>query len=198
MLQVQKSWVQNFWVRNLWVDTPFLFPLEETNEEQGGPPATNIWLFTDPLAKAIYTRRGELDLLERDIRTFAMFHDQWDADELELKGRINDLVEEKLLAPGLSFANISPHPTIYKALRPGKIEICGEKYHFHVSDEIIFASWPERLAHPGVNGPLRIGRFDIAESVCLCSQAYPQLTGLSRKELEGLHQISCYLKQPRG
>jgi hypothetical protein len=181
-------------VRNLWVDTPFLFPLDETNAEQSGPPATNVWLFTDLLAKAIYTQRGELDRLERDIHAFAMFHDHWNSDELEFKRRIDELVEANLLAPGISFANVSPHPTIYKALRPGKIEIFGERYHFQIGDEIIFASWPERLSHPGISGPLRIGRFDVSESVCLCSQAYPQLTGLSRKEIEILHRISCYPK----
>jgi hypothetical protein len=191
---VQKHWVQKHWVQNLWVDTPLLSPLEETNVEQAGSPSTNIWLFTDPLAKAVYAQRGELSLLEQDIRTFAMFHEQWDADELEFKRRINELIEAEWLAPGLSFANVSPHPTIYKALRPGKIEIRGEKYHFHISDEIIFASWPERLSHPGINGPLRIGRFAISDSVCLCSQAYPQLTGLSSREFEMLHQISYYPK----
>jgi hypothetical protein len=184
-------------VKSVWVDTPFVLPLEDSHEEKAAPPSTNVWLFTDPLAKSVYAQRGELIRLEQDIRAFAMFHDCWDADELEFKDRIDDLVEAKLLIPGYSFANLSPHPTIYKALRPGKIDIGGEKYHFMVGDEIIFASWPERLSHPGISGPLRIGRFDACTSMCLCSQAYPYLTGLSRREFEVLHQISCYPKQRR-
>jgi hypothetical protein len=184
-------------IQTLWVDTPFVFPLEDTDAEKAAPPSTNVWLFTDPLARAVYAQRGALSQLEQDIRTFAMFHDRWDADELEFKHRIDELVEAKLLIPGHSFANISPHPAIYKALGPGKINICGEKYHFMVGDEIVFASWPERLSHPGISGPLRIGRFDACTSVCLCSQAYPHLTGLSRREFEVLHQISCYPKQRR-
>lgn len=181
-------------VRNLWVDSRFLLPLEETKVGQDAPPSTNVWLFTDPLAKALYSQRGELDILEQDIRTFAMFHDRWDLDELEFKQQVELLVQAKWLIADISFAYISPHPTIYKALRAGKIEISNERYHFQAGEEIIFASWPERLSHPGINGPLRIGRFDASTSICLCSQAYPQLAGLNPKELESLHQISCYQK----
>jgi hypothetical protein len=181
-------------VRNLWVDSTFLLPTEETNLEKDGSPSTNVWLFTDPLAKAVYSQRGELDLLEQDIRTFAMFHEHWDQEELEFKHQVELMLQANWLMPDISFAYVSPHPTIYKALRAGKIEISGEKYHFQTGEEIIFASWPERLSHPGINGPLRIGRFDASDSVCLCSQTYPQLACLSRRELEGLHQISCYHK----
>ena len=181
-------------VRNLWVDSTFLLPLEETNGDQDASPSTNVWLFTDPLAKALYSQRGELDLLEQDIRTFAMFHGSWDPQELEFKQQVELLVAAKWLLPDVSFSFVSPHATIFKALRAGKIEISNERYHFHAGEEIIFASWPERLSHPGINGPLRIGRFDASTSVCLCNQAYPQLAGLNSKELEGLHQISCYAK----
>jgi hypothetical protein len=181
-------------VRNLWVDNTFLLPHEDTNLDQSGSPATNVWLFTDPLAKALYAQRGELDLLEQDIRAFAMFHDRWDQEELEFKQQVELLIAANWLIPDISFAYVSPHPTIYKALRPGKIVISNERYHFQAGDEIIFASWPERLSHPGIIGPLRIGRFDASVSVFLCRQAYPQLDGLSRRELEGLHQISGYPK----
>jgi hypothetical protein len=198
MLQVQKHRIQNFWVQNPWVDTGLEsrleFPLEGTNLESAGSLSTNVWLFTDPLAKIFYTQRGELNLLERDIRAFAMFQDRWDMDELAFKLQIDMLVEANVLASSISFANVSPHPTSYKALRPGKIEICGERYHFQSGDEILFASWPERLSHPGINGPLRIGRFDMSESVSLCRQAYPQLAGLSRREFEVLHEIARYPK----
>jgi hypothetical protein len=188
MLQIQTD----------WLDTPFVLPLENADAEKVAPPSSNVWLFTDPLAKAIYARRGELSLLEQDISTYAMFQDHWDADELEFKRRIDELVEAKLLIPGHSFANVSPHSTIFKALRPGKIDINGEKYHFMVGDEILFASWPERLSHPGISGPLRIGRFDTSDAMCLCCQAYLQLTGLSSNELEMLHQISCYRNLRKG
>jgi hypothetical protein len=186
-----------FQVRTFLADTPFVFPLEETDAEQVSAPSTNVWLFTDPLAKAIYAQERTLATLEQDIRTFAMFQDEWGPDELDFKREIDNLCDAKLVLPEITFGNISPHPTIYKALGAGKIEICGEKYHFRVGDEIVFASWPERLSHPGVSGPLHIGRFDTSESVCLCSQAYPQLTGLTNKEFEVLHQIACYPKHPR-
>ena len=108
-------------VQTFWVDTQFVSPLVEADVENASPPSTNVWLFTNPLAKAIYAQRGELSLLEQDIRAYAMFHNQWDPDELEYKRQIDELVEAKRLAPGFSFTNVSPHATIYKALKPDKI-----------------------------------------------------------------------------
>ena len=60
-------------------------------------------------------------------------------------------VDTKAISSKIGFGNISPHPTIYKVLVPGKIEIHGEKYHFKIGEEIVFASWAERLSHPGVH-----------------------------------------------
>jgi hypothetical protein len=187
-----------FQVPTLLVDSPLVFPFEKTAAEQFSSPSTNVWLFTDPLAKAIYSQRGELGALEQDICTFVMFQGKWSPDELELKQQIDDLYDARVISPKIGFGNISPHPTIYKVLAPGKIEIHGEKYHFKIGEEIVFASWAERLSHPGVHGPLRIGRFDISDSVSLCCQAYPQLTGLPSNELGGLHQIACYPKHRGG
>jgi hypothetical protein len=179
-------------VQTFLTDARIMLPLEEVETQQISPITIDIWLFTDPLAKVIYTQRGELRSLEQDIRNFAMFQGVWGQDELQFKREIDDLCDAKIIAPEHAFGNVSPHPTIYKAFRPGKIEIGEEKYHFHIGDEIIFASWIERLSHPGINEPLRIGRFDTSAPIYLCSQAYPQLSSLSHEELEGLHKIACY------
>jgi hypothetical protein len=187
-----------FPVRTFLVDTLLVFPFEKTAADQFNSPSTNVWLFTDPLAKAIYSQRGELGALEQDISTFAMFQGKWSQDELEFKQQIDDLYVARVISPKIGFGNISPHPTIYKILGPGKIEVHGEKYHFKIGEEIVFASWAERLSHAGVHGPLRIGRFDVSDSVYLGCQAYSQLTGLARNEIEVLHQIACYTKHHGG
>ena len=101
-----------FQVRTFLADTPFVFPLEDTDAERFSPPSTNVWLFTDPLAKTIYAQKGELSALEQDIRTFAMFQDEWGPDELEFKREIDVLCDAKLVLPEITFGNISPHPTI--------------------------------------------------------------------------------------
>jgi hypothetical protein len=178
--------------QTFFADTPFTLPFGGTVFEQNSQPSTNVWLFTNPLAKAIYARRGMLSELERDIYTFAMFQGKWGADELEFKRKIDELCRAKLVSTETCFGNISPHPTIYKALMRGRIEICGEKYYFQIGDEIVFVSWSERLSHPGIKGPLRIGHFETSDNICLCRQAYPQLTGLTYKDFKVLHQIACY------
>jgi hypothetical protein len=178
--------------RTFLKDALFVIPFAETEAEQISQPSTDVWLFTDPLAKATCAQRGMLRELEQDICTFAMFQGRWGADELEFKRKIDELCDAELVSPEIGFGNISPHPTLYKALGPGNIEICGEKYHFKIGDKIVFASWSERLSHPGICGPLRIGRFDTSDNICLCGQAYPQLTGLTQRDFEVLHQIACY------
>lgn len=187
-----------FKVQTFLTDARLMLPLEEVETQQISSITTDIWLFTDPLAKVIYTQRGELASLEQDIRTFAMFQGKWGKDELQFKREIDGLCDAKIIAPEHAFGNVSPHPTIYKAFRPGKIEIGEEKYHFQTGDEILFASWMERLSHPGICEPLRIGRFDTSAPIYLCSQAYPQLSGLSHGELEVLHKIACYPNYRRG
>jgi hypothetical protein len=123
-----------------------------------------------------------------------MFENAWGPDELEFKREINRLVRSKTLTPRSAFGHLSPHPTIYQANTDGVLQICGEHYYFKSGEDIVFEPWPARLAHPGLIGPLRIGRLAPAIFFDLCCDEFPQLDGLSPKRLALLHHIAYYQK----
>ena len=150
---------------------------------------TNVWLFTSPSARAIYTKQGKLAILERDIRTYAMYEGKWSSDELQFRQEIGHLIKSNHLIPRPAFGHISPHPIIYRAIREGRIRIHGMNFSFRIGDDIVFAPWIERLNHPGLIGPLRIDRLNTTTRYTLCYEEFPQMKELSPKDLDVLHKI---------
>ncbi len=155
----------------------------------GEPRSDDVWLFTDPAAKANYSQRGELNQLEGDIRNFVMYNGRWSPDELQFKREVQRLLRSGVLTPKNSFGHLSPHPTIYSADREGAILISGVVFNFDVGDEIVFEPWLSRLSHPGLAGPLRIGRLDTVKKCFLSYEAFPQFEKYGDKDFVILHQI---------
>jgi hypothetical protein len=82
-----------------------------------------------------------------------------------------------------AFGHLSPHPTIYQAIEEEAMEVAGEKYYFGIDDQIVFEPWLVRISHPGIRGPLRIGRLDITTNYHLCCETFPQLEGLYERDI---------------
>ena len=154
-----------------------------------GPRSDDVWLFTDPAAKADYSRRGELDQLEWDIRNFVMYNGRWSSDEMQYWGETQRLLQSGGLTPKNSFGHLSPHPSIYSAGQEGAILIGGVVFNFDVGDEIVFEPWLSRLSHPGLAGPLRIGRLDTVSKCFLSQEIFPQFEKYGDKDFVILHQI---------
>jgi len=53
------------------------------------PDPRELWLFTDPVAREIYSHQNRLDQLEHDICSYAMYEGRWAPDELELKRKFS-------------------------------------------------------------------------------------------------------------
>lgn len=153
------------------------------------PRSDDVWLFTDPAAKAYYSRRGQLDQLEWDIRNFVMYNGRWSSDELQYWRETRRLLRSGVLTPKNSFGHLSPHPTIYSADDEGAIVIGGVVFNFDVGDEIVFEPWLSRLSHPGLAGPLRIGRLDTVSKCFLSQEAFPQCEKYGDRDFVILHQI---------
>lgn len=153
------------------------------------PKPDDVWLFTDPAAKEKYSRLGTLDQLEWDIRNFVMYNGRWSSDELQFKREIERLLRSGVLTPKDSFGHLSPHPTIYSADQDGAIVISGVVFNFDAGDEIVFEPWLSRLSHPGLAGPLRIGRLDTVNKWILSNEAFPQCEKYCDKDFVILHQI---------
>jgi hypothetical protein len=155
----------------------------------GEPRPDDVWLFTDPAAKANYFQHGELDQLEWDIRNYVMYNGRWSSDELQFKREVRRLLRSGVFTPKNSFGHLSPHPTIYSADREGAIVIGGVVFNFDVGDEVVFEPWLSRLSHPGLAGPVRIGRLDTVNKCFLSHEAFPQCEKYCDKDFVILHQI---------
>jgi len=62
-------------------------------------------------------------------------------------------------------------------------------FNFKAGDEIVFEPWLSRLSHPGLAGPLRIGRLDTVSKCFLSCEAFPQCEKYCDKDFLILHQI---------
>ena len=165
----------------------------DTEADSPDPSPTDPWLFTDPVAREIYRRREQLEVLEEDICTYVMVAGHWALEELEFKCEIRRLLREELIAPGSSFGYLSPHPTTYYARGEGKLKIAGQGYPIEMGDEVIFEPWLARLANPGLGGPGRVGRVrQVATALCLCCDAFPRVCIHCDKTRAILRQILNY------
>lgn len=169
--------------------TPNIRPHADTDGDGRDPLPDDPWLFTDPDAKAIYLRRGRLAHLERDIRFYVMFNGQWSSDELAFKREVHRLLITGTLVSQPAFGYLSPHPTIYRAIDEGSLAVGSRKFHFAIGDEVVFEPRLSRLYHPGLTGPLRIGRMDTTTHIRLCCEAFPLLKDLHDRDFAALNEI---------
>lgn len=166
----------------------------DTTADSLDPDPDDVWLFTDPTAKAVYARQGRLELLEQDIMTHVMYAGRWAPEELELKSQIQCRLRERVLIPKGSFVHVSPHSSVYWAVHDGALHIGGQKFHYVLGDEIAFAPWLMRVHTPSLQGPVRIARFRAASTLHLCCDVFPNVGQLCERALAVLHDT---LPRPR-
>lgn len=147
----------------------------DTTANSPDPNPTDPWLFTDPVAREIYWRRDQLKALEEDICTYVMVDGQWAPEDLEYKCEIRRLLQEGFIAPKNSFGYLSPHPTVYRSLKAGNLEISGQRYAFRGGEDLVFEPWLVRYVHPGLNGPLQVGQLSHVSNPSLCCDAFPHV-----------------------
>lgn len=152
------------------------------------PDPQDLWLFTDPVAREVYSQQNRLDQLEHDVCSYAMYEGRWAPDELELKHEIRRLLRKNTLIPKGAFGHLSPHPTVYRAVNEGRLEIAGQNFHFEAGDDIIFVPWLARVSYPNLRGPMRIGRLQTTAKLCLCCDAFPAISLFCERALAILHQ----------
>jgi hypothetical protein len=129
----------------------------------------NIWIFTDPFAKAKFRFEGKLLELEQDIRFNVMRGDTWHEDDIEYFLEVKRLLEEGIIKKTTRFWFSSPFTPIYKALQNGKIVISGKKYTFKKGEEIVWQCQMGRELHNLV-GPVLFGEFTPKRMTIYCKE----------------------------
>ncbi|MEK7441092.1 MAG: hypothetical protein AABZ78_09870 [Chloroflexota bacterium] len=152
------------------------------------PQPDDLWLFTDPIAKELYTRQNKLDQLQEDILRYAMCNGRWAANDLKFFGEVQRLLRDKTIIPKGTLGYRSPHPTVYRAVRESAFEIAGRKFHFEIGNDLVFEPWLARVSTPSSASPVRIGKFRTVANFCLCGDAFPRASMLCDKALEILRQ----------
>ena len=167
------------------------FP-SDTTAAGPDPDPDDPWLFTDPFARHTYAQRDLIDQLEEDIRDYAMFDGYWAPEELEFKLEVRRLLREGFITSWNSYGFLSPHPTIYRTLKKGTLEVSGQRYAFNECEGLIFEPWLRRYSHPGLNGPLQVGFLSLVSNPCLCCDAFPHVCIHCDKTRAIMRQILSY------
>ncbi len=129
----------------------------------------NIWLLTDNIAKENIRYEGKLDELKHDIKYNVMRNESWHPDDLAYIKEINRLVQEGIIKKTTSYWFSSPFPSVYKAIRSGKLKVLGKKYYFKRGDDIVWQCQMGREMH-NLEGPVLIGIFTPKKLRMLCKE----------------------------
>lgn len=127
----------------------------------------DVWMMTDPVARARYEYAGTMDKLEHDIRYEVMRGQDWSAYDRAFLTEIDRLEEVGLVRRLASFWSVSPHPPIYRALGDGEIVLGEHRLPFQEGDEIIWAC-PMTRDRFELNLPALIGNFQDARIQNVC------------------------------
>ena len=136
----------------------------------------DIWFMTDPVARARYEFEGRLDKLEHDVRFEVMRGQDWTQLDRSYASEIRRLEDEGLIRKLASFWAVSPHPTIYRAVQTGEINLMGNQVAFNTGDEIIWAC-PMTRDRFNLDLPVLIGDFQDSRLQKLCGEMVNAMQG---------------------
>src|SRR3990172_2255194 len=131
-------------LKKLWFGTSQYVSRTDTETNSPDPGPTDVWAFTDPDAREVYTSQGQLHRLEQDIRFEIMRGKPWQPEELAYKVEIRRLLQEGVIADKGTYWYRSPHPTVYRAQRDGTMRISEWVHPFRAGDDLTFQCRSER------------------------------------------------------
>jgi hypothetical protein len=131
--------------------------------------AEDIWLMTDPVARARYEFNETLYKLEHDIRYEVLRGGDWSDLDRAYLSEIERLEREKVIRKLASFWSISPHPSVYRAISESEIILKNERLPIQKGDEIVWAC-PMMRDNFDLELPIMIGDFQDTRVQQLCGE----------------------------
>ena len=153
----------------------------DTEANNPYPDPNDVWAFTDPDAREVYTNQGQLQRLEQDIRFEIMCGVSWQHEELAYKAEIRRLLREGAITDKGTYWYRSPHPTVYRAQRDGTVRIFEWVYPFHTGNELTFQCRMERDEAENDPSPALVSHLEPAEKAVLCGEMTSAMRGLNRR-----------------
>ncbi|MBI3760423.1 MAG: zinc ribbon domain-containing protein [Chloroflexi bacterium] len=148
----------------------------------GSTEVDDVWLFTDPVARARFEFNGTLDELEHDIRYEVLRGRTWSDLDRECKRELDRLEREGLIRKLASFWALSPFPTVYRARQDGELTLGGRRFSFRKGQELVWAC-PMTRDRFELDDPILIGDFASERVQHLCGAMADAMMGrMSRME----------------
>lgn len=153
----------------------------DTTPDSSDPDANDMWAFTDPDARDYYERNGELQKLERDVRFEVMRGGAWLPAELTYKSEIRRLLREGALKDSSSYWYVSPHPTVYRAVRDGALTVGGRTISFRAGQDIVFQCRMMRDRFQEDASPVLVARLEPTDNSMLCGEMQQAMKGTGKQ-----------------
>jgi hypothetical protein len=170
-----------FDLRKALFGTPQYVSRTDTTVDSLDPDPNDIWALTDPDARDEYARRNAAQQFEHDVRFEVMRGGPWTPEELAYKSEIRRLLREGALIDKGSYWYVSPHPTVYRALRDGVLSIGGHDHRFRAGDDIVFQCRMERDKETDDLGPVLVAQLQPADQPMLCGEMQEAMKGMGKQ-----------------
>lgn len=142
----------------------------------GPTEVDDVWLMTDPVARARYEYNGTLDKLEHDIRWEVLRGGTWSDLDRECKRELERLEREGVIRKLASFWATSPFAPIYRARQDGEVRLGGQRFPFRKGQEMIWAC-PMTRDRFELDYPILIGDFEGERVQRLCGEMREAMMG---------------------
>lgn len=159
-------------------DTPEYVSQTDTTANSPDPDPNDVWAFTDPDARNTYARQGRLKELAHDIQYEVMRAGPWLPEELEYKREIRRLLREGTIEDKGTYWYASPHPTVYRTVRRGSLQVGGQTYRFDQGNDLVFQCRMTCDMNPPLTGPVLIADLQPTEKSILCGQMGGAMRGM--------------------
>lgn len=142
----------------------------------GPTDVDDIWLMTDPVARARYEANGTLAQLEHDIRYEVLRGGTWSPLDRAVKAQLDQLEQAGIIRKLASFWFTSPFPPVYRARQEGQFVLDGKRIPFRKGQEMIWAC-PMTRDTFNLDVPLLIGNFEDETVQRLCGEMREAMKG---------------------
>lgn len=149
----------------------------------GPTDVEDVWLFTDPVARARFEYNGKLDQLEHDIRYEVLRAGTWSALDRECKQQLDGLEHDGVIRKLASFWAVSPFPPVYRARQDGQVALGGKSFAFKEGQDLVWAC-PMTRDKFDLEYPILIGDFASERVQRTCGEMAQAMMGRMNTTME--------------
>lgn len=157
-------------------DKPVTCPYCGSQFMPGPTNVDDVWLMTNPVARARYEFAGTLEQLEHDIRYEVLRGATWSELDRACKRELDRLEREGTIRKLASFWALSPFPPVYRARQEGQLTLGGKVFLFRKGEELVWAC-PMTRDRFELDDPILIGNFASERVQRLCGEMAGAMMG---------------------